>query len=98
MTHDSSPRGHTFSARIGVEVKGETWACVEVPGSAEFLGTGKAVKVDATVDGISLDNVGLLPTGAGGHMLSLNSQVRKKLGKGIGDTVEVTLTQRRADA
>ena len=29
-----------FQTTIGVEVKGETWSCVEIPGSVEFLGTG----------------------------------------------------------
>ena len=46
MTHPIGPLDHTFTAPIGVEVKGETWACVEMPGSAEFFGTGKAVKVN----------------------------------------------------
>jgi len=95
MTHGVGPLDHTFVAPIGVDVKGETWSCVEMPGSAEFFGTGKSVRVDAIVDGIELTNVGLMVTGTGGHMLSLNAAVRKALGKGIGDTVEITLTQRR---
>ena len=95
MTHGVGPLDHTFVAPIGVDVKGETWSCVEMPGSAELFGTGKSVRVDAIVDGIELPNVGLMVTGTGGHMLSLNAAVRKALGKGIGDTVEITLTQRR---
>jgi hypothetical protein len=79
---------------IGVEVNGETWACVEMPGSAEFFGTGKAVKVNASVDGVSLDNVAFMPTGNGGHMLSLSAKVRNQLGKGMGDEVSVALTRR----
>ena len=47
-----------FETTIGVEVKGETWSCIEIPGSAEFFGTGKAVRVDALVDEVALDNVG----------------------------------------
>lgn len=94
MSHDTGPLDHTFSAPIGVEVKGETWACVEMPGSADFFGTGKSVKVDAEVDGVALANVGLMPTGRGGHMLSLSAKVRKQLGKGIGDEVTVRLTRR----
>lgn len=95
MTHGVGPLDHTFVAPIGVDVKGETWSCVEMPGSAELFGTGKSVRVDAIVDGIELTNVGLMVTGTGGHMLSLNAALRKALGKGIGDTVEITLTQRR---
>jgi hypothetical protein len=95
MSHGIGPLDHTFTAPIGVEVKGETWACVEMPGSADFFGTGKSVKVDATVDDLSLEDVGLMPTGAGGHMLSLSATLRRKLGKDLGDIVEITLTQRR---
>lgn len=94
MSNSIGPLDHTFTAPIGVEVKGETWACVEMPGSADFFGTGKAVKVDAVVDEVALDNVGLMVTGRGGHMLSLNAKVRKRLGKDIGDEVTVRLTRR----
>ncbi|WP_062522604.1 DUF1905 domain-containing protein [Demequina silvatica] len=95
MSHPIGPLDHAFTAPIGVEVKGETWACVEMPGSADFFGTGKAVRVDAEVDGVALENVGLMVTGTGGHMLSLNAKVRKQLGKDVGDQVEVRLTRRR---
>lgn len=94
MSAETGPLDHTFTAPIGVEVKGETWACVEMPGSADFFGTGKAVRVDATVDGVPLDNVGLMVTGRGGHMLSLNAKLRKKLGKDVGDDVTVHLIHR----
>jgi len=85
---------HTFTAPIGVDVKGEIWSCVEMPGSAEFFGTRRAVRVDATVDGIPVLNAGLMVTGKGGHMLSLNAKLRKQLGKEIGDTVTVHLQRR----
>lgn len=85
---------HAFTAPIGVDVKGDLWSCVEMPGSAEFFGTGKSVKVDATVDGIALKSVGLMPTGTGGHMLSLSAKLRKQLGKEIGDSVTVRLERR----
>jgi len=94
MSHEPGPLDHAFTAPIGVEVKGEMWACVEMPGSADFFGTGKAVRVDAVVDDVPLDNVGLMVTGRGGHMLSLSAKVRKRLGKDLGDTVEVRLTRR----
>lgn len=83
-----------FQATIGVEVKGETWSCVEIPGSVDFFGTGKTVKVDASIDGVRLENVGAMVTGMGGHMVSLNAKVRKALGKDVGDTVDVTVTKR----
>lgn len=85
---------HSFTAPIGVEVKGDTWSCVEMPDSKVFFGTGKSVKVDVQVDDVELKNVGLMPTGTGGHMLSISAKVRKQLGKDIGDTVTVHLKRR----
>lgn len=83
-----------FTTTIGVEVKGETWSCVEIPGSTELFGTGRTVRVDARVDDVTLEDVGAMPTGTGGHMVSLSAKVRKRLGKDIGDSVTVTVTQR----
>jgi hypothetical protein len=93
MPHDLAI---TFTAPIGVDVKGAVWDCVEVPGSAELFGTGRSVRVDATVDEVELQNVGLMPTGRGGHMLSLSAAVRKRLGKEVGDEVTVRLRRRLA--
>ena len=52
MPFDPIALDHTFTAPIGVTVKGEVWACVEMPGSAEFFGTGRSVRVGLTVDDI----------------------------------------------
>ncbi|RWZ67784.1 DUF1905 domain-containing protein [Labedella populi] len=83
-----------FETTIGVDVKGETWSCVEIPDSVAFFGNGKSARVDATIDEVTLENVGTLPTGAGGHMVSLNAKVRKALGKDVGDPVSVTISKR----
>ncbi|KQZ85703.1 hypothetical protein ASD56_05255 [Microbacterium sp. Root166] len=83
-----------FEAPIGVDVKGEIWPCVEIPGSADSFGTRKAVRVDVEVDDIRLENVGAMVTGTGGHMVSLNAKVRRQLGKDIGDVVRVAVTRR----
>lgn len=84
----------TFETTIGVEVKGEMWSCVEIPDSAEFFGTGRTVRVDAAIDDVVLENVGAMVTGTGGHMVSLSAKARKKLGKDIGDPVQVAITRR----
>lgn len=47
----------------------------------------------ATVDGEPV-TAGLLPTGAGGHMLSISAKLRKTIGKDLGDVVTVHLTER----
>ncbi len=83
-----------FDMPIGVDVKGEMWNCVEIPGSRDFFGTGKTVRVDARIDEVALENVGAMVTGSGGHMVSLNAKVRTALGKGIGDVVHVVITRR----
>ncbi|MGZ0711319.1 DUF1905 domain-containing protein (plasmid) [Coraliomargarita sp. W4R53] len=84
----------SFQTAIGVRVKGEIWSCVEIPGATELFGTGRGIKVDAKIDDVLLQNVGTLPTGEGGHMVSLNAKVRKQLGKEIGDVVDVTIATR----
>lgn len=94
MAFEPIPLEHTFTAPIGVDVKGEVWACVEMPGSAEFFGTGRSVRVDLVVDDLPLSDVGMMVTGTGGHMVSLNASVRRRLGKDIGDIVTVQLVRR----
>lgn len=93
MSTSPGPIGFTFTAPIGVSIKGDLWSCVEVPGSAELFGTGKAVKVVATVDDEPV-TAGLMPTGSGGHMLSISAKLRRKLGKDLGDSVTVRLAER----
>lgn len=93
MSTPLGPMNLTFTGPIGVTVKGELWSCVEVPQSVELFGTGKAVKVVASVDGEPL-TAGLMPTGSGGHMLSVSAKLRKKLGKDVGDQVTVELSER----
>jgi hypothetical protein len=95
MTSDNA-MDHTFTAPIGVDVKGEVWPCVELAGATELLDTGRSVRVDADIDGIAVENVGLMPTGRGELMLSLNAKLRKRLGKDVGDTVTVHLSRRRS--
>ena len=93
MSTRPGPVDLTFTAPIGVTVKDDVWSCVEVPGSVELFGTGKAVKVVATVDGEPV-TAGLMPPGSGGHMLSISAKLRKKLGKDLGDDVTVHLAER----
>jgi len=63
---DKPPLNYSFTAPIGIDIKGEIWACIEVPGSAKLFGTKKSVRVDAEVDGIALPNVALVVTGKAG--------------------------------
>jgi len=80
-----------FETTIGVEVKGDTWSCVAIPDSVARFGAGRSVRVDATIDDVVLANVGAMPTGDGGHMVSISAAVRKRLGKDVGDAVTVRI-------
>jgi hypothetical protein len=84
---------HRFSGRIVDPEWMPGWCVIEIPGSQELLGTGKSVKVEGTVDGVPFSS-GLMPTGRGFHFLSVSAAFRKKLGKAVGDPVEVHLTKR----
>lgn len=95
MTDLPQDQNYSFTATIGVDIKGEIWPCVEIPDSAEFFGTRRSVRVDATVNDIPMPDVGLLVTGRGGHMLSLSAAMRKRLGgKDLGDEVVMRLHRR----
>lgn len=94
LLEEPIPLGYEFSVPLGVDVKGELWSCVRIPDSAKLLGSLKPVRVDATIDEISLDNVGLMPTGSGDLMISVSAALRKKLGKELGDQVRVVLVRR----
>lgn len=67
------------------------WPCIQMPNSAEFFGTGKAVKIGATVDGHPYKAT-MLPVGNGPHMMPLQAAFRRILAKGVGDEVTVYLT------
>lgn len=82
----------TFTATI-IADSNSGWPCVQMPGSGDYFGTGKAVKVGGTVDGHDYE-ASMLPVGGGVHMLPLRAPFRKVLKKGIGDEVTVRLTKR----
>ncbi|HEX4401259.1 MAG TPA: DUF1905 domain-containing protein [Galbitalea sp.] len=88
------PVDYDFSAKMGVGVKGDIWSAIEVPQSAAVFGSLKSVRVDARVDGVLIENTGLMPTGSGELMLSVSAALRKKLGKNVGDEVHVVILRR----
>jgi len=84
----------TFEAPIGASLNGDTWSALEIPGSVEAFGAHRAVRVDAVIDGIRLEDVAALATGEGEYRIPLGHGIRARLGKGLGETVHAEVTPR----
>lgn len=80
---------HSFSATILGDMGPHRWDMVRVPNSTEILGTGKAIKIIATIDGIEV-STGLLPS-EGNHLMPIKGEIGRALGKSAGDQVAVTI-------
>jgi hypothetical protein len=90
---------YKFNARI--EGASSGGACVYFPYDVEEeFGTKGRVPVKATFDGVPYSG-SLMKYGHPQHMLGILKSVREQIGKGPGDTVEVTLqhdkTERKVD-
>jgi hypothetical protein len=83
----------TFKGIIGKDTGKIDLPCVAWPESVSVLGTGKAVKVSAKVDGYEFKSA-LLPTGMGPHMLPIKKAILKAINKKMGDEVEIYIWER----
>ena len=88
----AQPLDHSFRAPI--EKDGAFATFVTVPGSAELLGTRRAVKVTGTIDGHPFAAT-LMPSGAGPHWLPIKVALCRLIGKDkAGEQVGFHLAQR----
>lgn len=83
----------TFTAPIIRDEATGGWTMVLMPGSGNFFGTRKPVKVAGTIDGHPFAAT-MLPMGDGTHMIPIRVALRKTVGKEHGADVTVRLERR----
>ena len=82
-----------FSAKLQKSPNRGGWTYVVWPGSVEFFGTRRLVRVKGKIEGHPFQS-SFMALGNGNHMPPVRADIRQATGKDVGDTVAISLEER----